>query len=101
MFDSTGSEKYRLVCKEQNIVPISRVLKSLGTEELNLKVSNIKLIRCRIIKRHVECIIYTRDVSKKPTSVMKTGYLQIFYHDCSYLFLFMFTVPKAQKILKN
>lgn len=39
VFDNTGSEKYRLVCKEHNIVPISRVLKSLGTQELDLKVS--------------------------------------------------------------
>lgn len=42
IFDDTGAEKYRLICKEHNIVPISRVLKSLATLELDSKV-NYKL----------------------------------------------------------
>lgn len=36
--DNIGIEKYKKLCKEMNIVPLSRVIKSLPTKQLNLRV---------------------------------------------------------------
>lgn len=38
VFDDIGVEKYTLLCKEFKIVPISRVIKSLPGDIMNLKV---------------------------------------------------------------
>lgn len=40
--DDIGAEKYKNICRELDIVPISRIISSLETDTLDLKVSSAR-----------------------------------------------------------
>lgn len=53
MYDDIGIEKYVMLCKELQIVPISRIVKSLPEDTINLKVQ-VKLSSSKIVFSHGE-----------------------------------------------